>query len=78
MNIMDNYDLVCLCVLVTRHVQHFATTWTVTHQVPLSMEFSRQEYWSGSHFLLQGIFLTQVLNLGFLHCFWKLPWWLTR
>ena len=21
--------------------------WTVTHQVPLSMEFSRQEYWGG-------------------------------
>ena len=32
------------------------------------MEFSRQEYWMGSHFLLQGIFLTQGLNLGFLHC----------
>ena len=24
----------------------FATPWTVAHQVPLSMEFSRQEYWS--------------------------------
>ena len=24
----------------------FATPWTVSHQVPLSMEFSRQEYWS--------------------------------
>jgi len=22
------------------------TPWTVGHQVPLSMEFSRQEYWS--------------------------------
>ena len=29
------------------HVQFFATTWTVVHQAPLSMEFSRQEYWSG-------------------------------
>ena len=26
------------------HVQLFATPWTVAHQVPLSMEFSRQEY----------------------------------
>ena len=26
------------------------------------MEFSRQEYWSGCHFLLQGIFLTQGWN----------------
>ena len=28
-------------------VQLFATLWTVTHQAPLSMGFSRQEYWSG-------------------------------
>ena len=31
------------CVL--SHVQLFATLWTVAHQVPLSMGFSRQEYW---------------------------------
>ena len=24
----------------------FASPWTVAHQAPLSMEFSRQEYWS--------------------------------
>ena len=28
------------------HVWLFATPWTVAHQPPLSMEFSRQEYWS--------------------------------
>ena len=28
-------------------VQLFATLWTVALQVPLSMGFSRQEYWSG-------------------------------
>ena len=28
------------------HVQLFATPWTVAHQAPLSMRFSRQEYWS--------------------------------
>ena len=28
-------------------VQFFATPWTVVYQVPLSMGFSRQEYWSG-------------------------------
>ena len=27
-------------------VQLFATTWTVAHQIPLSMGFPRQEYWS--------------------------------
>ena len=32
------------------HVPLFATPWTVAHQVPLSMEFSRQEYWSGLPF----------------------------
>ena len=29
------------------HVQVFVTLWTVAHQAPLSMGFSRQEYWSG-------------------------------
>ena len=28
-------------------VQLFETPWTVAHQAPLSMGFSRQEYWSG-------------------------------
>ena len=28
-------------------VQLFATPWTVARQAPLSMEFLRQEYWSG-------------------------------
>ena len=31
------------------------------------MEFSRQEYWSGCHSLLQGIFLTQGSNPSLLH-----------
>ena len=29
------------------HVQLVATPWTAAHQAPLSMGFSRQEYWSG-------------------------------
>ena len=28
----------------------FATPWAVAYQAPLSMEFSRQEYWSGLPF----------------------------
>ena len=36
------------CVL--SHVQLFVTPWTVACQVPLSMGFSRQEYWSGLPF----------------------------
>ena len=29
------------------HVSLFATPWTVAHQAPPSMGFSKQEYWSG-------------------------------
>ena len=32
------------------HVQLFASSWTVAHQAPLSMGFSRQAYWSGLPF----------------------------
>ena len=32
------------------HVQFFVTPWTVAHQAPLSMGFSKQEYWSGLPF----------------------------
>ena len=35
-------------------VRLFATPWTVAHQAPLSMGFSRQEYWSGLPFLFPG------------------------
>ena len=31
-------------------VRLFATPWTVAHNAPLSMGFSRQEYWSGLPF----------------------------
>ena len=35
-------------------VQFFATLWTAARQTPLSMGFSRQEYWSGLPFLPPG------------------------
>ena len=39
---------VCVCVhACVCHLQLFATPWTIACQAPLSMEFSRQEYWSG-------------------------------
>ena len=42
---------VCVCVYESlSHVQLFATPWTVAHQAPLSLEFYRQEYWSGLPF----------------------------
>ena len=37
----------CVYVCMLSHVPLFATLWTVAHQAPLSMGFSRQEYWSG-------------------------------
>ena len=44
------------------------TLWTVPRQAPLSMGFSRQNTGVDCHFLLQGIFPTQELNPGLLHC----------
>ena len=38
------------------HVQFFATPWTVAHQDALSMEFSRQECWTGLLFPSPGDF----------------------
>ena len=35
-------------------VQLFVMLWTVAHQAPLSMGFSRQEYWSGLPYPLPG------------------------
>ena len=58
-----------VCVLSGfSRVQLFATPWTVARQPPLSMGFPRQEYWSGFHALLQGIFSTQGANPGSVSC----------
>ena len=39
----------CVCCMLSHfsHVQLFVTPWTVAYQAPLSMGFSKQEYWSG-------------------------------
>ena len=39
-----------LVVKLLSRVQYFATPWTVAYQAPPSMEFSRQEYFSGLPF----------------------------
>ena len=44
----------------------FETPWTVAHQVPCSWDFPGKNTGVGCHSLLQGIFLAQALNLGFL------------
>ena len=45
-----------------------ATLWTVACQAPLPWHFPHKNIGVGCHFLLQGIFPTQGLNLGLLHC----------
>ena len=61
-----------LCVIprLCMHAQScpvFVTPWTVTHQAPLSMESPGKNTGVNCHFLLQGIFPTQGLNLRLLH-----------
>ena len=36
--------------LVAKSYPTLETLWTVAHQVPLSMQFSRKEYWNGLPF----------------------------
>ena len=36
----------CVCAQLLSCVLPFVTPWTVGHQAPLSIGFSRQEYWS--------------------------------
>ena len=42
--------------------------WIVAFQVPLSMGFYRQEYWSGLHSFLQGIFPDTGIELCLSRC----------
>ena len=48
----------------------------MSHQAPLSIEFSRQDCWSGLHSLLQGISPTQGLNLCLPH--YRQIFWLSE
>ena len=45
---------VCVCATLLSHVQLFATLWTLACQAPLSVGFSRQEYWSRLPYLPLG------------------------
>ena len=58
---------VCVCMLIAQSWPVLCDPMDCTHQAPLFMEFSRQEYWS-SHSLLLGIFLTQGSNPGLPQC----------
>ena len=61
----------CVHAQSLSHVWFFVTPWTVARNTPLSIKFSRQEYWSGLPFPTQGIFPIQGLNP---HLLCLLPW----
>ena len=65
-----------MCLL--SHVWLFVTPWTVACQALLSMNFPGKNTGVGSHSLLQGIFRTQGLNWGVLHCRQILTIWAMR
>ena len=58
----------CVCVHAPSHVQVFATPWTTASQAPLSMEFSRQEYWRGLPFPSLGDLPSPGIKLVCLLC----------
>ena len=45
--LITSYQGVCIYASCFSHVWLFATLWTVAYLAPLTMGFSRQEYWSG-------------------------------
>ena len=51
-----------VCPQSFSNVQFFVTPWTVAHQAPISMGFSRQEYWSGLPFPTAGDLLDPVIE----------------
>ena len=42
----SRYLSICVCMLSHSAIRLFSTPWPVAHQVPLSTEFSKQEFWS--------------------------------
>ena len=70
----------CVCAKSLSRVRLFVTPWAVAHQAPLSMEFSRQEYWSGLPFLTPLYVISKVFScilqenqgeLRILHLVWN-------
>ena len=57
--------------LVAKLYLTLSTPWIVACQAPLSLGFTRQEYWSGLPFPSPGIFSTQGSNLSILYCRWS-------
>ena len=47
MEASSTWPAACVCAQPLSHVRLVVTLWIVAHQAPLSVRFSRQEYWSG-------------------------------
>ena len=65
-----------VCYLLI-HIWVFATPSTEAHQAPLSMGFSRQEYWSGLPFPSPGDFPNPGSNPGLPYCR-QIPYYLSH
>ena len=63
---------VCVCDQLLILVQLFVTAWTVAHQAPLFMRFSKQEYWSGLPFPPPRDLTNPGYEPRILHCRWIL------
>ena len=50
------------------------TLWTVAHQAPLSMGFSRQEYWSGLPFPPSGLEIPTLKDTSSWYITWCITW----
>ena len=59
----NHFFAVCMSAQSLSRVQLFVTPQTVAHQAPLSIEFFRQEYWSGLPFLSPGDLPNPRINL---------------
>ena len=77
-SILRKHTFLCVCVSCSVVSRLCATPWIISCQASQSSEFSRQKYWSGCHFLLQGIFPTQGLNLCLALASGFLTIWTTR
>jgi len=63
----NSFGWFCACLCACSLLSNSETPWTVSHQAPLSMEFSRQEYWSRLPFPTPGDLPDPRANSNLLH-----------
>ena len=61
------FNLFCHVLSHFSHVQLFSTPWTAACQTPLTMKYSRQEYWSGEPFPSPGDLPNPGIKIGRAH-----------